>query len=226
MFFYRQGFTAQAGITVHHKFGVVPDVVSVHNGGKAIGVSSVTRTETKCVVTLEQQATGKVTVEVSKDRIGHIRKSPDGTEWALFVTDDGLIRAVKVPTQIEDLADPAQELAARIAARVEEMRQALISMSTRHYEPHHQRKLTDLKHGAKADGLLNRLAYVDNAVDWLDSLFNYYATKATEMSLATSFAALDAITWDLGLYDQSYDVVLAPQGDPEVSIITAMGILD
>lgn len=225
-FFYKQEFTDQAEITIHHKFGVTPDVVSVHNAGNRLSISSVSHGRTKSIVTLPASGSGKVTLEISQRRVGNLRTSPDGVQWALFVTNEGVLQPVRVPTQTEDLADPAEELAARIAARTEELRLDIDALALLRYNATDQRKIFRLLSEAEISGKTNREAYLQPVEDWFDSLINYYSTKAEELSLATSFALLDAVTWDFSPYDQLYDSETAPLGDPEASVITAMGIAD
>lgn len=224
-FVYRQEFTEETQVAIHHKFGVAPDQVAVYDTqAQKIQTASIVHGATKTTITFAAPETGTATVSVSEKRVGTTRFSPDGTEWALFVTNYGTVQAIKVPTVNEDDPTPAVELGARIAARIEELRVAIVSMSERRYMPHNRDKLMHLALDAKIDGLVNRQAYCEDATNWLTSLYAYYASKATEMSQATSFAALDAITWDINPYDQLYDAATAPLGDPEASILTAMGI--
>lgn len=83
------------------------------------------------------------------------------------------------------------------------------------YPMHKQMTLTKLQVDARALGLTNRVAYIQQGWDWAFSVMGYFYQKEAQVKAATDKAGVDAVVMDFSAFILS---------DPHVSIYTAMGI--
>jgi len=85
------------------------------------------------------------------------------------------------------------------------------------YDIERQVSLSLIRTDARLDGLTNRLAYVQQAVDWVNTVLGFHFYVNDLIRNCTSAEELSAIDTDIGAN--------APT-DPEIWIETAMGITD
>lgn len=70
---------------------------------------------------------------------------------------------------------------------------------------------------AMNQGLTNRAAYIQKAIDWVNSVLSYHFEISDQITAARTLADVAAITWDLSTFDAT---------DPDIWIQTAMEIPD
>lgn len=117
----------------------------------------------------------------------------------------------------DQLTDQYGDLATAIEAQL-----ALFDAQTRDYvyqtyPAEKQATLLLLRGDARADGLQNRFAYIQRAVDWISILLGYHFPKYHEIESAKDMDSLSQITWDFTQFDAT---------NPLVSIEQALGIQD
>jgi hypothetical protein len=87
-------------VVVPHNLGIVPSRCdcfdTTGHSVAAADVSSVSHTTTQTTVTFTGAKSGSITVRVDEDRHGTLRYSPDGSQWAIVIDDEGVISTVKV----------------------------------------------------------------------------------------------------------------------------------
>jgi len=97
---YTTSFEDLSEVVVGHGLGVVPSAVSCFDLTghliPAADVSAVVHTTTQTTVTFSGSKSGSITVGVGADRRGTLRRSPDGTQWAIVVDDEGVLSTVEV----------------------------------------------------------------------------------------------------------------------------------
>ena len=116
-------------------------------------------------------------------------------------------------------AHDAASLATAKAARAVLLKLETRAYIEKHYAAPTQRSLIllmDEARGGSTAPLPDRRAYVQTAVDWVDSVVAYHYGKVDELTAAVDLAALMTVTWDFsGTFNAS---------DPLVSIRSAKGI--
>lgn len=85
------------------------------------------------------------------------------------------------------------------------------------YDLERQNSLALIRGDARADGLTNRFAYIQQLVDWINSVLTYHYGLSDYVNSRTTVEEVNAIVPD-------YVANTIP--DPDISIRTSFGILD
>lgn len=119
--------------------------------------------------------------------------------------------AVREATDAEKQADIELHRARVIRA----LKIAVNEYGAAHYSERDEMRLSARLEEAYREGLTNRAAYIQTAMDWRDEVLATYGQRAAAVMAATTIGALDAVSLDFSSHDAS---------DPHVDLTTALGI--
>jgi hypothetical protein len=137
--------------------------------------------------------------------------------------------AVQVPSDTTPVASELADLVALAAAhdpasltvqQAAKQRALSVSFTTMiyvHYGAAQQSSLAVYLDAARAAGLTNRIAYIDQVRAWVDAGLTAYYALQDEIEAASTQAGLDAVTWDWTAHEAT---------DPLVTLRAARGIPD
>lgn len=106
-------------------------------------------------------------------------------------------------------------LAAAKGARITALRTALDAFVDARYTPNQKTSLNLLWTEGEKKGWTNRNVKLQSWLDWGKSLMDYLASKAVQITGATTLAAVTAVTWDFQQFAAT---------DPAVSVLAIKGM--
>lgn len=127
-----------------------------------------------------------------------------------WVVDGAAIREMTTPEKDALVEQWRRERKAELFAAVN-------AYGESHYDNATEQRIKTERIEARLDGLTNRQAYLDQAVNWYRTLVLDYATRNAALNAAATFAEVMAVSLDFSNHDAS---------DPDVSVLAAMAIPD
>ena len=141
----------------------------------------------------------------------------DGLGVTVWIEDNLSPTEVGVLDGVVAAHTAARALAGAKTARTYRLAVAATGYIGAHYPEPSQRSLLALHLSTHASGLLNRRAYIQAAIDWVESVLQDYRVRSAEIAAAATPAEVAAIGWDFTPFDAT---------DPLATVVGALAIPD